>query len=709
MASLLLDTPAMMEKRHTQDYANASALEPYWGYLPKVVPCTNDPGTCDYLDVVYSTHAQGILFVGIMWVVFGSLVFFYGIGRRFVPARQPLPSKAAGEQPPQRQSFLHRAATATSSSVRRHLLKETPLRSIFGRTTRLQVAILAFLITYLTIFTFVGFRYESWNTPPNKQGYRKHRTSLGPWSDRIGVMAYAIVPFSVLLSTRESLLSLITGIPYQNFMFLHRWMGYIIFVQSALHTIGWCIIEVRLYQPQPRVWYDFITQAYAVWGVVAMVVMTLMLAMSLPPVIRRTGYEVFRKAHYVMAMIFIGACYGHWEHLGVFLIAALVVWGVDRFFRLARTFVLHYDFLPESTSAMRFQAADAKLQHFPDQINGDVVRLDFVHNHSPWQVGQHFYLCFPESSIWQSHPFTPLSLPGLTKVGQQHSYVFRAKSGETKKMAEIALRKLSAAASSTSTEDEAFPETYPAQPLTHDFNAASTKVILTGPYGTSHTQKLDDSPGINVLLIAGGTGITFVLPILFHLMTAPTPRGSGDRKIEFIWVVRRKQDLEWVKPELDTLRAARARINLSIRIFVTREGGDGVESAQPESGDIHCSADKKSPAGNISALASIPRQSDDDIQPSSSSASSTPSSLRKHSNTPTSAVNELNHRPSLPTLISAFIDSTVHGPTTVYASGPPEMITDVRRRVAESNDAGKVWKGDERGRVELVADDRVEW
>ncbi|KJX92241.1 ferric reductase like transmembrane component like protein [Zymoseptoria brevis] len=707
MAALLLDTPAMMNKRHTQDYANASALEPYWGYLPKVVPCTNDPGTCDYLDVVYSTHAQGILFVGIMWIVFGSLVFFYGIGRRFVPARHSLPSKTTGEQlQQQRQSFLHRAATATSSSLRRHVLKETPLRSIFGRTTRLQVAILAFLVTYLTIFTFVGFRYESWNTPPNKQGYRKHRTSLGPWSDRIGVMAYAIVPFSVLLSTRESLLSLMTGIPYQNFMFLHRWMGYIIFVQSALHTIGWCIIEVRLYQPQPRVWYDFITQAYAVWGVVAMVVMTLMLAMSLPPVIRRTGYEVFRKAHYVMAMIFIGACYGHWEHLGVFLIAALVVWGVDRFFRLARTFVLHYDFLPESTSAMRFQAADATVQHFPDQIHGNVVRLDFLHNHSPWQVGQHFYLCFPESSIWQSHPFTPLSLPGLTKGGQQHSYVFRAKSGETKKMAEIALRKLSATAASTSPEMEGLANTPPTQPLTHDSNTPSTKVILTGPCGTSHTRDLDNSPGINVLLIAGGTGITFVLPVLFHLMTAPTPRGSADRKIEFIWVVRRRQDLEWVRPELDTLRAASARMNLTIRIFVTREGRDGVESVQPGSANILLGPHEKSPANNISALAPTPPLSDDDIHPSSSSASSAASSLRKP--TQQSTVSELNHRPSLPTLITSFIDSTIRGPITVYASGPPEMITDVRRRVAESNDAGKVWKGDERGRVELVADDRVE-
>jgi len=48
------------------------------------------------------------------------------------------------------------------------------------------------------------------------------RTGLGGWSDRIGALAYALTPFTILLSNRESVLSLLTGIPYQHFNFLHR-------------------------------------------------------------------------------------------------------------------------------------------------------------------------------------------------------------------------------------------------------------------------------------------------------------------------------------------------------------------------------------------------------------------------------------------------------------------------------------------------------
>lgn len=62
------------------------------------------------------------------------------------------------------------------------------------------------------------------------------------------------------LSTRESILSLITGVPYQHFGFLHRWTGRIIYVQSVLHTLAWTIVEGHFYLPQPEVYKSFIEQ-----------------------------------------------------------------------------------------------------------------------------------------------------------------------------------------------------------------------------------------------------------------------------------------------------------------------------------------------------------------------------------------------------------------------------------------------------------------
>ena len=299
-------------------------------------------------------------------------------------------------------------------------------------------------------------------------GVYNTRTSLGPWSDRVGVIAYALTPLSVMLSSRESLLSILTGVPYQSFNFLHRWLGYIIFAQGALHTVGWCVVEVRLYQPQPSVSLEWIAQPYIIWGVVAMFLLTLLLVLSTPWAIRLTGYEFFRKAHYVLAMVYIGACWAHWEKLQCFLLPSLLIWGLDRAARFVRTALLHYH--PLSHSNPGFAPVQAVITRFPDTKHGDVLRLDFENEQDSWRIGQHFYLCFIECSIWQSHPFTPLNAPVVEAGTVKHSYILRSKSGETKKLANLAIAKLSNAGKTESTSSP----------------GPTTPVILTGPYGEEH-------------------------------------------------------------------------------------------------------------------------------------------------------------------------------------------------------------------------------
>jgi predicted ferric reductase len=194
---------------------------------------------------------------------------------------------------------------------------------------------------WLIVPRFVGFTFKHWITPIKNSTKKNTRSTLGPWSDRIGTLAYALTPVCVALSTRESILSLVTGIPYQHFIFLHRWTGRVIYIHSALHTIGWTIVEAKLYQPQPSVYRDFIRQLYMVWGCIAMLFITFLFIFSFNSVVQRTGYEFFRKSHYIVAMLYIGACIGHWQQLWPYLIPALVLWFVDRAIRLLRIALIH--------------------------------------------------------------------------------------------------------------------------------------------------------------------------------------------------------------------------------------------------------------------------------------------------------------------------------------------------------------------------------
>ena len=607
----------MIEVRHIQNFSEGGNVTHHWGYADRMVPCTNDAGSCAYLDEVYGAHDQSMLYMGIFWGAIIAILFVWALLRRTAP------------------STLSLTASALSS---KYLLPEFKAgRWLFGHTTRLQVLVLALIASYLFIFTFAGISYSKWVTPvKNMPGVYNTRTSLGPWSDRIGVIAYALTPLSILLASRESLLSVITGLPYHHFNFLHRWLGHIIFAQSALHTIGWCIVEIKLYQPQPDVAKAWIVQTYMIWGVVAMTILLILWALSTKWAMRRFGYEFFRKAHWVLAMVYIGAAIGHWAPLSCFLIPSMLLWGMDRAIRLGRSALIHYQIMPDGKGI--FKTIDAKVTHFDSEI----VRLDLVSQVS-FTIGQHFYVTFADKNIWQSHPFTPLSVPGA-----RQAYLFRGKQGETKRIADL------------------------------DRTTATLPVILTGPYGVSVTEQLEDD--CNILCIAGGTGITFALPVLLELAQSGTTGA-----LELFWVVRHDSDKEWIARELEILRSTD---RVKITIVSTR--------------------DSTSTSGLIqsSTVSSSDAIDDKDLPPRTPP---THELTNNDSHSSTSINNEKpHHRPYLPSVVTDFVKSTDKGATTVYVSGPTGMIRDVREEVARCNDASKVWKGQREARVELIHDERLE-
>lgn len=358
------------------------------------------------------------------------------------------------------------------------------------------------------------------------------RTGIGGWSDRLGALAYALTPFSVLLSSRESVLSLLTGIPYQHFNFLHRWLGWIIYIQSSLHTLGWTVIEGWLYKPQPSVYRNWMAQMYAVFGVIAMFLLTLMVALSTKPAIDRFGYEFFKMSHWILAILYIAACWGHWDRLWCWMVASLGLIAIDQALRTARTCLLHMN--GKKGTGMGFKCAQANIEVQGEGADS-IVRLDFDFEHrEPWKPGQHFHICFPSLSIWQSHPFTPSSLPNPNTTTQHHTYILRVRDGITGKLAGLQ-------------------------------DSGTVPVVLTGPCG--HESPKNETR--NVLAIAGGTGVTFTLPVTFAALGQPM---LPPPNVEFVWIVRKARDLRWLTTELNQLKGLlEIYPSLRMNIFITRE------------------------------------------------------------------------------------------------------------------------------------------
>jgi ferric-chelate reductase len=199
---------------------------------------------------------------------------------------------------------------------------------------------------------------------------------------------------------------------------------------------------------------------------------------------------------------------------------------------------------------------------------------------------------------------------------------------------------------------------------------------------------------INLFCIAGGTGVTFVLPLLQAItMTSLFPKRRS--QVEFIWIIRRKDNIHWLGDEIDALRAVAATCpHFRIRIFVTREcGATSADNGGLARGEKEVDV-KRSPSS--SSLTSLEGGATAD-SPFSVHCLGTPGADGR------------SPHPDVHALLSDFLLRTTQGPTRVFASGPTGLISSLRTAVAAHNDPAKVLKGDERYDVQLIHDDRLEW
>jgi hypothetical protein len=224
-------TNNVLAVRHIQSSDGVEYTIDYWGYAVRNMPCTNDAGSCAYLDSVYGDHYTSMIYTFVMWAVFGSILLV------IVPSRFLRPNKKNGDGA--QQGFCYRLVRSIASAVRRYLVPECS--KVFKHTTRLQVLILFVFCAYLTAFSYVrylpiesqylttpslaGITYKTWITPVKGTKLHNIRSGIGGFADRLGAFAFALTPLTIALCARDSVLSLLTGIPYQSFNFLHRWTG----------------------------------------------------------------------------------------------------------------------------------------------------------------------------------------------------------------------------------------------------------------------------------------------------------------------------------------------------------------------------------------------------------------------------------------------------------------------------------------------------
>lgn len=425
--------------------------------------------------------------------------------------------------------------------------------------------------------------------------------------------------------------------------------------------MGWTIVEARLYRT-PHNFRNTLASQYIIFGVVAQFFITFLYIFSTSWAIKWTGYEFFKKSHILISILYIAACWGHWDMLWCWCVAALALIFFDFGARRIRTALLHSG-LGTNRALFSWKNATAIVEHLGDEEDS-CVRLDFDFEHSAWKPGQHFFLCFPQLNLWQSHPFTPCSVPNSRGRIQHHTYLIRAHSGITARLARMAKE---------------------------NGGRAETSVVVCGPYGESSLQ----SEQHNSLFLAGGTGVTSVFPTFMYEHAA----GAATHVVDLTWIVRKSQDLLWLAPELAQIKSTLSKeqkAGTRVRIYVTREAGPPVSPTASSGVSISSST----------ARDNEKKEMIETIRPMSST------SILEDLLAPGPHFEIIylgGTRPSISAIVAEFEEraSLSDRSVKVLSAGPKSMGTELRREVALKNKAGEVWGGREGAAWEMEWDNRA--
>ncbi|KAL1405332.1 hypothetical protein Q8F55_008961 [Vanrija albida] len=391
--------------------------------------------------------------------------------------------------------------------------------------TRVQAIGVFVYVALNFIFTFAAYDTFTDNL------FYPGRRDMQLWryvADRTGIMSFWNLPLLWAFAGRNDILIWLTGWSYSGCNLFHRWVARVATIQAIIHSAAYTWFEIQ----QEGTMADMFAEQYWATGVFATVTMSLLIPLSFKP-IRAKVYEVFLILHIVLAAATLVLLFYHVKVMegtyDAWLWACVGIWAFDRLVRYIRIGALSYKaFLGKKNTVARLSGS---------LDDGSLVRLTVQSSIKTKPApGAYYFLYTPRSlTPWENHPFT-LASSEDTAEGTQLNFLFAPQAGATRKIA-----KRIAAAGSSSTE---------------------MTVLVEGPYGQVHPVGSYE----HVLLVAGGSGITSVLPYVYQLARAP----RHPRKVTLVWAVR---NATYASDVLSHELAPANTAGIDVHVHVSREDG----------------------------------------------------------------------------------------------------------------------------------------
>ncbi|CAG7932536.1 unnamed protein product [Penicillium olsonii] len=374
-------------------------------------------------------------------------------------------------------------------------------------------AIVLAALIFVTLYCFVPQPLYYWSI------------ALGspPLAIRAGMLAVAMIPWIVALSTKANFITMMTGLGPERLNGLHRWSAYICLFLSLVHMVPFYITPIWTEGALVNYRLGIPPHAYVYGTGIAALVPLLFLCVHSLPIFRKWMYELFVFVHIPVSWIFVAMLFWHTRNYlqsWAYLFTTLAIWIISY---VVRIFYLNWtnplrssSFLIGEESALTILPQNAIKVTIPTRMR--------------WRPGQYVYLRLPRISTVQSHPFTIASLCSEdfpSAYGEKYrdmTLVFRPFGGFTREAFQKAL-------------EHGPSRTYSA--------------FVEGPYGGMQREMaaFDD-----VIFFAGGSGITAIASQLLDLIKKIRDGKAITKSVRVIWALKSPETMEWFREELRICR-----------------------------------------------------------------------------------------------------------------------------------------------------------
>ncbi|EPY52324.1 ferric-chelate reductase [Schizosaccharomyces cryophilus OY26] len=395
------------------------------------------------------------------------------------------------------------------------------IRNVYGYllTHKSLLNVLMYIFVILVSIPFVGLQTRNEISPKD--------WNLIGIAARLGFLASGLFFISFFFSLKNNPFSLMLFSSHEKMNYLHRQLSVIALFIGIIHGILFVVWSARNFKP-------LLTDRITLYGY-AIGCLIIVIFVSSLPYYRKRYYEFFFAIHHFCSAGFIILIWRHHPASIKYMRLCMFMYLFDRCCRIFRSILNRCQF--ES-----FIIDDDLIYMKAQKPKHSLFSL-------PWAAGNHIYINIPFLSYWQVHPFTMVNVPTDDCI----ELIVVVRSGFTKRLADylqsancanlesnqdyVALQVSKFRNYSTIIEPERQRNIDCLIHLPSNNSHMSLTALVDGPYGPISNPCTIYS---YVLLISGGVGVSYSMPILRDLLT----RKSRAISIKFVWSCRSVKLLE---------------------------------------------------------------------------------------------------------------------------------------------------------------------